>query len=42
MKQFTGQKTKRRLVAHGYYSSIVGCRSKIPAIFRWMFGIFLL
>jgi len=42
MKQFTGHKTKRQLVAHGYYSSIVGRRTKIPSIFRWMSGIFLL
>jgi hypothetical protein len=30
----------RRLVAHGYYYSIANDLTKIPAIFRWLFGIF--
>jgi len=30
----------RRLVAHGYCYSIANDRTKIPAIFRWLFGIF--
>jgi hypothetical protein len=32
--------TKRQLVAHEDYSSIANCRTKIPAIFRGIFGIF--
>ena len=27
-------KTKKQLLAHGDYSSIANCRTKIPAIFR--------
>lgn len=39
MKTFTGQKTKRLLIAHGEYSSTAPCWTKVPAIFRGTFGI---
>jgi len=39
MTTFTDQKTKRRLVAYGNYSSTVNCRTKIPSIFRELFTI---
>jgi hypothetical protein len=32
-------KTKRKVEAHGEYSSTAKCRTKIPAIFRGVFGI---
>jgi len=32
--------TNRLLVRHGYYSCIANDWTKIPAIFRWLFGIF--
>jgi hypothetical protein len=40
MKTFTDQKTKRQLVAHGDYFSTANHRTKIPATFRGIFGIF--
>ena len=33
-------KTKRKVEAHGEYSSTAKCRTKIPTIFRGVFGIF--
>jgi len=32
-------KTKRKVEAHGEYCSTAKCRTKIPAIFRGIFGI---
>lgn len=37
---FTGQKTKRKFVAHRDYPSIACCRTKRPAILRATFGLF--
>jgi len=36
-----GQKGKRQLVPYRNYHSIANCRTKIPAIFRRIFGVFL-
>jgi len=36
MKKFTGQKTET--VGEGDYSSIANCQTKIPVIFRGIFG----
>jgi len=36
----TDQTTKRRLVWHGEYSTIISCWIEIPMIFQGLFGIF--
>jgi hypothetical protein len=36
-----GQKRKRQLVPYRNYHSIANCRTKIPAIFRGIFGVLL-
>ena len=37
---FTGQETKRQLLAHGDDSSIANCRTKSLAVFVMIYGIF--
>ena len=35
----SANKSNGQLVAHGNYSSVANCRTKLPAIFRGIFGI---
>lgn len=40
MKTFTRRKTQSLLIAHGHYSGIANCQTKVPAIFQGIFGFF--
>jgi hypothetical protein len=41
MKTTTPKRWEGQLAEDGDYSIITNCRTNIPAIFRWLFGIFV-